>query len=134
MEDSPNWLRDLYGVVQPLIVMLVGTLGPILVAWVAQRFVAMLNVKQEKDQAELEKALRDAIHASAQNAWMFALKRLGLSFTDLQRMSDTDLLTALKTAKSYVQDKNPEGLEKLGVNGQQLEDILLAKLPSSVKN
>ena len=88
-------------------------------------------LKGEKDKAELEKALRDAIHASAQNAWVFALKRLGLSFNDLSKMNDNQLLTALKTAKTYVQDKNPEGLEKLGVNGQQLEDILLTKLPTA---
>lgn len=131
MNDTPEWLRELYGVLQPILLLLIQTVGPILVGWVALKFTQALQIKGEKDKAELEKALRDAIHASASNAWMFALKRLGLSFNDLSSMSDTDLLSTLKTAKTYVQDKNPESLEKLGVTGQQLEDILLTKLPTA---
>lgn len=131
MNETPEWLRETYGILQPIITMLVTTVGPIFVAWVGVKFTNALQIKGEKDKAELEKALRDAIHASAQNAWVFALKRLGLSFNDLSKMDDNQLLTALKTAKTYVQDKNPEGLEKLGVNGQQLEDILLTKLPTA---
>ena len=131
MNETPEWLREIYGVFSPILLLLIQTIGPIFVGWVALKFTAALQIKGEKDKAELEKALRDAIHASAQNAWVFALKRLGLSFNDLSKMNDNQLLTALKTAKTYVQDKNPEGLEKLGVNGQQLEDILLTKLPTA---
>jgi hypothetical protein len=131
MNETPDWLREVYGILQPIITMLVTTVGPIFVGWVALKFTNALQIKSDKDKAEMEKALRDAIHASASNAWVFALKRLGLSFNDLSKMDDNQLLTALKTAKDYVQDKNPEGLEKLNVNGQQLEDILLTKLPTA---
>lgn len=130
---TPVWLKELYGILSPLLQLLVLTVGPILVTWLSVRLSAVLNVKEEKDKAELEKAIRDAIHASAQNAWMFAMKKLGVSFTELKAMGDQQLFQTLMEARRYVKDKNPEGLEKLGVTDKQLEDILLSKLPASVQ-
>ena len=130
---TPVWLKELYGILSPLLQLLVLTVGPILVTWVSVRLTAVLNVKEEKDKAELEKAIRDALHASSQNAWMFALKKLGLSFTDIKSIGDQQLLQTLAAAREYVKDKNPEGLAKLGVTDKQLEDILISKLPSSVQ-
>lgn len=134
MNETPEWLRELYGVLSPLIQLAVMTLGPILVSYLSVRLVSVLNVKEEKDKVELEKAIRDAIHASAQNAWLFALKKAGLSFTDLKAANDIQLVEALKLAKGYVKDKNPDGLDKIGITDKQLEDILVTKLPVSVQN
>jgi len=134
MNETPEWLREIYGVFSPILQLLVMTVGPVLVTWISVKIAAVLNVKQEADRAALEKALRDAIHASSQNAWLYALKKLGLSFNDIRGLGDNQLVDTLRTAKEYVKDKNPEGLAKLGVSDKQLEDILLAKLPSSVQS
>ena len=133
MNETPEWLREIYGVLSPLIQLAVMTLGPILVGWLSVKLAAVLNVKEEKDRVELERAIRDAIHASSQNAWLYALKKLGLSFNEIAGLSDNRLLETLAEAKDYVKDKNPDGLQKLGVSDKQLEDILLSKLPTAVR-
>jgi hypothetical protein len=131
--EEQGILHELVGITRPVIELAVTVLGPIIVGWLGVKVASILNIKEEKDKAALEKAIRDAIHASAQNAWLFALKKAGLSFNEIAGMGDTQLLQTMRTAQEYVKDKNPEGLEKLGVTDQQLEDILLAKLPTSVR-
>lgn len=128
---EPKWIEEIAAVFWPLIQMAVSLLGPVLITWLSVRLAAVLNVKEEKDKAALEKQLRDSLHAASQNAWMFALKKLNLSFTDLGKLPGGDLVKVIDMAKEYVADKNPDSIQKLGVTDSQLEDILLTKLPVS---
>ena len=41
--------------------------------------------------------------------------------------------TILAEARKYVIEKNPEALEKLGVDGKGLEEIILSKLPDLLR-
>ena len=126
-----NLLNSAVSITRPIIELAVTILGPILITWLSVKLAAILNIKEDKVKAALEKALRDALHASSQNAWLYALKTLGLSFTDLKGLEGSDLLAAVNKAKEYVRDKNPDTIAKLGVTDQQLEDILITKLPSA---
>jgi len=123
-------MDDILEITRPLLELLVTLVGPILIGWLATRLATALNVKTEKDRIALEVALRNALHSSASNAWLFALKKFGISFSEIKGLGPADLPKVMAFAKEYVQDKNPDALAKLGVSSKQLEEILLTKLPA----
>lgn len=118
-------LLDYAAILRPVLELVVTLAVPILAA----KLYGWLGIKAEKDQTEIEKMLRDALHASAQNALVYALQKHGLSFNDLS--SKNALGTILGTAQEYVREKNPDALAKLNVDGSGLRDILMSKLPTS---
>jgi len=113
-------LRDAWGVVSPLVILLVSTVGPVLVAWLSARLIGLMNIKDEEAKMKIEAQLREALHQSAANAIRYATARMGVG-------AAADEL--VKMALPYVQAKNPETLEKLGVDPGNLRDILLSKVP-----
>jgi len=138
---APAWAQDAgpviapssiwyeaWTIVQPVVVLLVSTVGPVLVTWIAARLIALLKVTDEKQRVEIEAKLRDALHQSAANALRFALSKAGLPNVG-GVISDTLLAEAAK----YVVEKNPEALQKLGVDAKALDEIILSKLPELIQ-
>jgi len=117
-------LLDYAAILRPVLELLATLILPILAAKVYQ----WLGVKTDKDQTEIEKLLRDAIHASAQNALTYALQKHGLKIAEVV---PGNIGNVLGTAMDYVQEKNPDALEKLGVTSKNLRDILLSKIPAT---
>lgn len=123
-----SWLYEVWTIVQPVIVLLVSTVGPVLVGWISARLIALLKVTDEKQRVEIEAKLREALHQSAANAIRFALSKAGLPNAG-GVINDTILAEASK----YVIEKNPEAMQKLGVDAKGLEEIILSKLPDLIR-
>lgn len=115
---------DLWTIVQPVVVLLMSTVGPVLVTWIAARIISLLKITDEKQRVEIEAQLNNALHQSALNAIRFAFTKAGMPSIAGQ-MSDT----VLNEAISYVTEKNPDALKKLGVDHKALREILLSKIP-----
>lgn len=113
-------LRDAWGVVSPLVILLVSTVGPVLVAWLSARLIGLMNIKDEEAKLKIEAQLRDALHQSAANALRFAMTRIGAAGVTSE---------VLDVARTYVEEKNPDALDRLGVDPGNLRDILLSKVP-----
>lgn len=142
---APAWAQDagpviapssvwyeVWNIVQPIVVLLVSTVGPILATWIAARLIAFIKVADEKQRVEIEAKLREALHQSAANALRFALSRAGVPHGVIQ-IGGVINDTLLAEASKYVIEKNPEALEKLGVDGKGLEEIILSKLPALLR-
>lgn len=142
---APAWAQDagpviapssiwyeVWTVVQPVVVLLVSTVGPVLVTWIAARLIALLKVTDEKQRVEIETKLRDALHQSAGNALRFALSKAGLPH-GVPQIGSVVSDTLLAEAAKYVTEKNPEALQKLGVNAKGLDEIILSKLPDLIQ-
>lgn len=123
-----SWLYEVWTIVQPVVVLLVSTVGPVLVTWISARLIELLNVTNEKQRVEIEAKLREALHQSAANAIRFALSKAGLPNVG-GVLNDT----ILAEAKKYVFEKNPEALHKLGVDAKGLEEIILSKIPDLLR-
>ncbi len=139
---APAWAQDaqpviapssvwyeLWTIVQPIVVLLVSTVGPVLATWIAARIISLLKVTDEKQRVEIETNLRNALHQSALNAIRYAFTKGGMPSV-AGRMTDT----VLNEAVAYVTDKNPEALAKLGVDQKALKDILLSKIPEVMQS
>lgn len=142
---APAWAQDagpviapssiwyeVWTIVQPVVVLLVSTVGPVLVTWIAARLIALLKVTDEKQRVEIEAKLRDALHQSAGNALRYALSKAGVPHRVIQ-IGGTVNGAVLDEAAKYVAEKNPEALQKLGVDAKGLNDILLSKLPELIQ-
>jgi len=117
---------DLWSIVQPLIVLLASTVGPVLVTWLAARLLALMKISDEKQRLEIEAKLRDALHQSATNALKFALAKSGVPAGAITG-------AIMGEAVRYVEEKNPDALAKFGVHPVALRDIILSKVPDLVR-
>lgn len=120
--DPTSVFYGAWTVLQPLVVLFFSVIGPPLVLVLARKIIAVLNVTDVNKQAELERQLRDALHASAENAVAYARARLVANGGKLA----TGVI--LKEAANYVRSKNPGTLSDLNVDDDGLRDILLSKL------
>lgn len=118
-------LLDYAAILRPVLELVVTLAIPVLAA----KLYGWLGVKVEKDQTEIEKMLRDALHASAQNAVAYALQKHGVSNINL--VDGAALGAILGTAQDYVQEKNPDAISKLNVSRMGLRDILMSKLSTA---
>jgi hypothetical protein len=123
---------EVWTIVQPVVVLLVSTVGPVLVTWIAARLIALLKVTDEKQRVEIEAKLREALHQSAANAIRFALSKAGVPHGVI-RIGGAINDAVLAEAAKYVAEKNPEALQKLGVDAKGLEEIILSKLPDLIR-
>lgn len=142
---APAWAQDagpviapssvwyeVWTIVQPIVVLLVSTVGPVLVTWIAASLIALLKVTDEKQRVEIEAKLREALHQSAANAIRFALSKAGVPHGVI-RIGGAINDAVLAEAAKYVAEKNPEALQKLGVDTKGLEEIILSKLPDLIR-
>lgn len=123
---SSIWF-DLWQILQPLVVMFGSIVGPVLITWIGARVIALLKITDEAKRLEIETQLRNAIHASATNAIRFAFAKAGLA--------PGAVITPqlIETATTYVVEKNPDALAKLGVTEDMLREIITSKVPDLVK-
>ncbi len=125
---SSIWF-DLWAIVQPLVVLLGSIVGPVLITWISARLISLLKVADEKQQLDIQAKLRQALHDSAANALKFALARAGISGGAIANVTASAVTSAmLLEATKYVEEKNPEALQKLGVTPNALHDIILSKV------
>lgn len=119
---------DIWTIVQPVVVLLFSTVGPVLVAWISARVISLLKITDEKQRIDIESKLRDALHQSAANAVRFALAKAGVIHVGGQ-VSDAIIADAAR----YVIEKNPDAIAKLGVNAKALNEIIMSKLPDMIQ-
>jgi hypothetical protein len=130
---SSIWF-DLWSVIQPLVVLLCSIVGPVLVTWISARLISLLKVADEKQQLEIETKLRNALHDSAANALKFALARAGISGGAIAQVTTAAITSVvLREATKYVEEKNPDALQKLGVTPDALQDIIMSKVPDLLR-
>lgn len=118
---SSIWF-DLWSIVQPVVVLLVSTVGPVLVTWISARLISWLKVSDDAKKAEVQARLREALHQSAMNALKYALAKSGAGPAVIGS-------TLISEAVRYVEEKNPEALSKLNVSGEGLREIIMSKIP-----
>lgn len=125
---SSIWF-DLWAIVQPLVVLLGSIVGPVLITWISARLISLLKVADEKQQLDIQAKLRQALHDSAANALKFALARSGIAGGSIASVTASAITSAmLRDATKYVEEKNPEALQKLGVTPNALRDIIMSKV------
>jgi hypothetical protein len=128
MDDTTA--KQIWDVVAPTVTVIVGIVGPALAVWVSTRLVSLMNIKNDAARVTMEGQLRDALHMSAQNGINFALQKLGIPAMNV--INDPNNAAAvINLATSYVKDKNPEAIAKLGVDATKLQDIVASKIPQA---
>lgn len=127
-----EFLNDLLGIVAPLILVFIGTVGPVYVTILAQKAVSFMNIKNDGERLEVEAKFRDALHQSAWNAVNFALGKLGIDAERLTLGGGETQVKLVREALEYVKDKNPDAIKALGVDDGKLAEILIGKLQSAL--
>ncbi|MEK1890800.1 MAG: hypothetical protein AAAB35_25205 [Phyllobacterium sp.] len=120
-----SWLYDIWQIVQPVVVMLVSTAGPILVTWLAAKLAALLQSTDEAKRKEIEERLRLALHTSAFNALKYAASRAGIQLPDAL----SSISPAVVDAIDYIRSKNPDAIDAFKLSNEQLAEIVISKLP-----
>jgi hypothetical protein len=123
--QSPTFLVELWAIVQPIVVLLVSVVGPVLVAWIGARLASLLKIADENQRKDLEQKFSDALHQSALNALKFSMSKLGVSLpTQLDVRSPV-----VKEAIDYVRSKNPDAVDAFRLTNTQLAEIIMSKAP-----
>lgn len=120
-----SWLYDIWLIVQPVMVMLVSTVGPILVTWLAAKLAALLQSTDEAKRKEIEERLRVALHTSAFNALKYAASRAGIQLPDALSVASPSVVDAI----DYIRSKNPDAIDAFNLSNEQLAEIVISKLP-----
>lgn len=118
------WLFDVWTIVQPLATLFVSIVGPVLVTWIAMRLVGILRITDETKKKELEQRVREALHAAAENGLKYALAKAGLP------VGAPVSAAVLEQAIDYVRSKSPDTVKQTGVRDDDLEQIILSKVPN----
>lgn len=120
------YLDTIWAVIQPLFMLFVSIVGPVLVTWIAAKVISYLGVKDAAAQKQIETQIRDALHQSAENGLKAVLAKLGMSAA-----TNADILAnpqIIKDAIDYVRRLNPNGADK--VTPAELRDIIMSKVPN----
>jgi hypothetical protein len=123
--QSPSILLDIWSIVQPLVVLFVSIVGPVLVTWVGARLVAFLQVADEAKRKEIEQRVSQALHQSAANALKFAMAKLGVAMPTSLDIRSPIVLEAI----DYVRSKNPDAVDAFGLDDGSLAEIIMSKVP-----
>lgn len=124
-----SWLYDVWTIIQPIVVLFSSTVLPALATWISFRVASLLKVTDEKQRVEIETNLRNALHQSALNAMKYAFAKAGLP-----AIGGVITPGLVAEAVTYVTEKNPDALKKLGVDDRALEEIILSKIPELVQS
>ncbi|MBZ9653566.1 hypothetical protein [Phyllobacterium lublinensis] len=124
-EAPPAWFNEIWVILQPVIVMLVSTVGPILITWLAAKLAFLLQSTDEAKRNEIEERLRVALHTSAFNALKYAASRSGIQLPDMLSSASPAVLSAI----DYIRSKNPDAVDAFKLSNEQLAEIVISKLP-----
>ncbi|MVA26884.1 hypothetical protein V6582_14820 [Agrobacterium vitis] len=120
-----SYITDLLSAILPPVFSLAITLIATAGAWLVSRLVGLIGISDTAKRLEVEAKLRDCLHFAAENGLRFALTKAGLPAVA------GPAAAVVADAMFYVREKNPQTLEKLGVNDKALEDIILSKWPTA---
>lgn len=126
------FFNDLLGVIAPMVLVFVSTVGPAYVTILAQKAVSFMNIRNEAERLEVEERFRQALHESAWNAVNFALGKLGIDAERLTLGGGDTQVKLVREALAYIKDKNPDAIKALGVTDNKLADIVIGKLQSAL--
>lgn len=133
-------------ILRPLLEVLITTVGPIFVTWLAYRMTTMLNLKNEAQKAAVEEQTREALHRAAENALLYAMTKFGLKGADGTNLSENLLDVVRKAGRNdqvasaklesvidsavneYLIPKMPDAIRKLKASETDLADIVLSKV------
>lgn len=119
---------EFLNIFRPILEVIIAVLAPVILTFLSGAIIKTLKIQDEKQKLQIEQQLRNALHASASNAVVFAAQKWGYNLKQIA--SDQAIQNkVLSEAMNYVVDKNPDTMRKLGVTGEALKDILLSKLP-----
>lgn len=127
-----EFLNDLLGIIAPMVLVFIGTVGPVYATVLAQKAVSFMNIRNDAERLEVEAKFRDALHSSAWNAVNYALGKLGIDAEKLTLGGGTTQVQLVREALKYVKDKNPDAIKALGVDDGKLAEILIGKLQSAL--
>lgn len=140
-------LLSLLTILRPLLEVFVTVVAPTLVTWLAYRLVSLLKITDDKQKAQVEATLRDALHESAKNALLYAMTQFGLRGSGGTNMSESlmeltrkagagDAASQVKleglidmAVNSYLIPKMPDTIKKLKATPEGLADIVVSKVP-----
>lgn len=126
--DERSWLYGVWTVVQPIVVVLMTAIAPVIAALVTGLLVKLFNlagINDENARLSLEAKLRTALHEAAINAVKYAVAR---------KVGLPDMITGavpkevIDVAIEYIRSKNPDTAKALGVNDADLTQIILSKI------
>ena len=120
-DAAPEPARPI-ALIMPYVIELAGAVLAALGGWLMSRLVKLIGVTDAAKRLEVEAHLRQALHFAAENGLRFALTRAGVAGAE-------PAAEQLADAMFYVQSKNPDTLDKLGVSDDALRDIVLSKWP-----
>ena len=123
---TPDWIVETWSIVFPVVSLLVATVGPIVVAWLAKQLSDRLTLLDENSRKELEAKVRDALHQAALNSLKFALTKTGLPVAEITKPA------VIAEAVDYIRSKNPDTAKEAGLNNKGLEEIILSKVPDVI--
>jgi hypothetical protein len=123
---TPNLIADLWAIVFPVVSLLVATIGPILVGWLAKRLSDRLTLLDDNSRKEFEARVRDALHHAALNALKFALTKTGLPVAEITKPA------VIAEAVDYIRSKSPDTAKEAGLNNEGLREIILSKVPDVI--
>jgi len=127
-----SFLYDVWTIVQPVVALLVATIGPVIVGWLAARLAALIRTSDENTQKALEAQLREALHQSALNALKYASAKYGLGLAGAaieltgKSIIDSKVMTE---ALKYIRNKNPDAVYAFNLDDKALSEIVLSKVP-----
>lgn len=122
-------IKALWDVIYPIFQLLVITVGPILVGWIATRFASLLKISDEKARAEFEEKLRDALHKAAENALKLITARVIASGATNAEALRQILDVNRDKLVEYVASKNPEAVKYFNLSPHGILDIITSKVP-----
>ncbi|MVA40661.1 hypothetical protein [Agrobacterium vitis] len=123
--DTPSLASGFMSALTPSVLELVATVLGVAGTWLITRLVRLIGISDSAKRLEVEAKLRDGLHFAADNGLRFALTKAGLPAIAAPAAA------VVADAMFYVREKNPQTLEKLGVNDKALEDIILSKWPTA---
>ena len=127
-----EFLNDLLGIIAPMVLVFISTVGPVYMTVLAQKAVSFMNIRNDAERLEVEEKFRQALHDSAWNAVNYALGKLGIDAEKLTLGGSTTQIALVREALAYVKEKNPDAITALAVDDRKLADIVIGKLQSAV--
>lgn len=146
MNETQDNVMLVAAIVRPFLEIFLSVFVPLLVGALAVKLNGFISYKTEGERLKGEETLRERIHQASENAIMFALAKFGyrtsiggepsLFLMELERAKrgNTEALIKVQSVydaavHDYLKPKMADTIKKLGASDQDLEDIVVSKVP-----
>lgn len=133
-------------ILRPALEVFLSVAVPALVTVLAAQAIRFLGIKSEDQKIKVEADLRNALHEAAQNALLFAMTKYGIKSGGNNATIDIGWIASKagsgdpgaselmgkvlnEAVEYYLMPKMPDSITKLKATRQDLEDIVLSKIP-----